>query len=89
MRIDVRMPDLAATEGSYIMVKRWLIPEGARVKRGQALLEVETDKATMEVESIATGGSAETCVRPDREGRGRRGHRENRGRAIRTSRRRR
>ena len=65
MRIDVRMPDLAATEGSYIMVKRWLIPEGARVKRGQALLEVETDKATMEVESIATGVLAETCVPQD------------------------
>jgi pyruvate dehydrogenase E2 component (dihydrolipoamide acetyltransferase) len=65
VRIDVRMPDLAATEGSYIMVKRWLIPEGARVKRGQVLLEVETDKATMEVESIVTGVLAETCVRPD------------------------
>ncbi len=65
MRIDVKMPDLAATEGSDILVKRWLIPRGSRVKRGQPLLEVETDKATMEVESIATGVLAETLVRPE------------------------
>jgi pyruvate/2-oxoglutarate dehydrogenase complex dihydrolipoamide acyltransferase (E2) component len=49
------MPDLSATEGSDILVRRWLVKEGARVKRGQPLLEVETDKATMEVESIVTG----------------------------------
>ena len=49
------MPDLSATEGSDILVRRWLVPEGARVKRGQPLLEVETDKATTEVESVATG----------------------------------
>jgi pyruvate/2-oxoglutarate dehydrogenase complex dihydrolipoamide acyltransferase (E2) component len=53
--IDVKMPDLSATEGSDILVRRWLVKEGARVKRGQPLLEVETDKATMEVESIVTG----------------------------------
>lgn len=55
MSIDVKMPDLSATEGSDILVRRWLVKEGARVKRGQPLLEVETDKATMEVESIVTG----------------------------------
>jgi len=59
------MPDLAATEGSDILVKRWLIPVGSPVKRGQPLLEVETDKATMEVESVATGVLAETRARPD------------------------
>ena len=89
MRIDVRMPDLAATEGSDIMVKRWLIPEGARVKRGQALLEVETDKATMEVEFDGDRRVGRDLRPAGWEGRGRRGHRENRGRAMTTSRRRR
>jgi len=65
--IDVKMPDLAATEGSDISVKRWLIAVGAPVRRGQPLLEVETDKATMEVESIATGVLAETRARPNEE----------------------
>ena len=64
MLIDVKMPDLAATEGSDISVKRWLIAVGAPVKRGQPLLEVETDKATMEVEFDCYG-------RPRRESRAR------------------
>ena len=59
------MPDLAATEGSDIAIKRWLIAVGTSVKRGQPLLEVETDKATMEVELIATGVLAETRARPN------------------------
>jgi pyruvate/2-oxoglutarate dehydrogenase complex dihydrolipoamide acyltransferase (E2) component len=59
------MPDLAATEGSDIVVKRWLIEVGAPVKRGQPLLEVETDKATMEVESIATGVLTATCAQAE------------------------
>ena len=59
------MPDLAATEGSDILVKRWLVAVGGQVKRGQALLEVETDKATMEVESVATGVLVETRAPPE------------------------
>ncbi len=65
MRIDVKMPDLSATEGSAILVRRWLVSEGARVRRGEPLLEVETDKATTEVESLATGTVAEILARPD------------------------
>lgn len=54
MKIVMKMPDLATTD-SAIKVIRWLVAPGQSVQRGQALLEVETDKATMEVESIATG----------------------------------
>jgi len=64
LRVDVKMPDLSATEGSDIAVKRWLISGGDRVKRGQPLPEVETDKATMEVESPATGVLAKIFARP-------------------------
>ncbi|MDB6167300.1 MAG: pdhC 1 [Verrucomicrobia bacterium] len=52
--IEFKMPDLAATD-SEIKVVRWLVDVGQPITRGQALLEVETDKAMMEVESIATG----------------------------------
>lgn len=65
MRIDVKMPDLSATEGSDILVKRWLVAEGERVQRGQPLLEVETDKATTEVESVAGGTVHEILAAPD------------------------
>ncbi len=36
-------------------IVEWLVPEGSRVKAGEPLLTVETDKATMEVESPANG----------------------------------
>jgi pyruvate/2-oxoglutarate dehydrogenase complex dihydrolipoamide acyltransferase (E2) component len=65
LRIDVKMPDLSATEGSDILVKRWLVTVGARVSRGEPLLEVETDKAITEIESLATGVLAEILARPN------------------------
>lgn len=59
----MKMPDLAATE-SDIEIIRWLIEPGQAVKRGQPLVEVQTDKAAMEVESIAAGILIETCAAP-------------------------
>ena len=54
MRFEMKMPDLAATE-SEIRIGQWLIEPGQKIERGQPLLEVETDKATMEVESAVSG----------------------------------
>ena len=54
MKFELKMPDLSTT-GSPIKVVRWLITVGDIVERGQALLEVETDKATMEVEATNSG----------------------------------
>ena len=34
---------------------RWLVAEGERVREGQLLFEIETDKAAMEVEAPASG----------------------------------
>ena len=59
----MKMPDLATTD-SAIKVIRWLVTPGQPIKRGQALLEVETDKATMEVECIATGVFKEGRAQP-------------------------
>ena len=50
----IKMPDLATT-GSAVRILRWLVKPSEAVTRGQPLLEVETDKAAMEVESIVTG----------------------------------
>jgi pyruvate dehydrogenase E2 component (dihydrolipoamide acetyltransferase) len=54
MKFEMKMPDLATT-GSEIRVVRWIASPGDRVKRGQPLLEVETDKATMELEATVDG----------------------------------
>ncbi|MFV1963966.1 MAG: 2-oxo acid dehydrogenase subunit E2 [Pirellulaceae bacterium] len=61
---SIRMPDLAATE-SEITVLAWCVGLGERVQRGQTLLEVETDKATMEVESVVSGVLREVLAQPD------------------------
>ncbi len=60
----IKMPDLAATE-SEIAVLAWRVGVGGSVQRGQALLEVETDKATVEVESVVTGVLKRVLVQPD------------------------
>jgi TPP-dependent pyruvate/acetoin dehydrogenase alpha subunit len=54
MKTELKMPDLSTT-GSPIKVVRWLIDVGWPIERGQAVLEVETDKATMEVEATVDG----------------------------------
>jgi pyruvate dehydrogenase E2 component (dihydrolipoamide acetyltransferase) len=54
MPIEILMPALSPTmtEGN---LAKWLKKEGDKVKPGDVLAEIETDKATMEVESIDEG----------------------------------
>ena len=63
MEFEVKMPDLATT-GSAMMLLRWLVELGEPVQRGQKLVEVETDKAAMELESAVTGVLRETRFSP-------------------------
>jgi pyruvate/2-oxoglutarate dehydrogenase complex dihydrolipoamide acyltransferase (E2) component len=51
----MKMPDIATNEGAELGIGRWLIEVGQPVRRGQPLLEVETDKAVQEVECIVNG----------------------------------
>src|ERR1043166_8202689 len=50
----ILMPALSPTmeEGK---LSKWLVKEGDTVKPGDVLAEIETDKATMEVESVDSG----------------------------------
>jgi pyruvate dehydrogenase E2 component (dihydrolipoamide acetyltransferase) len=54
MAIDIYMPlmGLTMSEGT---VSRWLKTEGHPVKKGEPVLEIETDKATVEIEAPAEG----------------------------------
>src|SRR3954451_16974150 len=63
MRSEMKMPDLATTD-SPIRVIRWMVAVGQPVRRGQPLLEIETDKATMDVEATVTGLLAEVLIAP-------------------------
>lgn len=64
MEIEVKMPDLSTT-GSGLVVLKWLVEVGVSIKRGDALLEVETDKATMEVEAAHAGVLKKQLVQAD------------------------
>jgi pyruvate/2-oxoglutarate dehydrogenase complex dihydrolipoamide acyltransferase (E2) component len=64
VNVKMKMPDFGTTT-SDVTVLRWLVEPGQRVQRGQALLEIETDKSTMDVESIATGIVKELLVEAD------------------------
>jgi pyruvate/2-oxoglutarate dehydrogenase complex dihydrolipoamide acyltransferase (E2) component len=50
----VTMPKLGMNMEDGVVV-RWLVAEGAEVKNGQEILEIETDKATTEIEAPAAG----------------------------------
>ena len=50
----IKVPDLGTTVDE-IKIIAWLVEEGQSVKRGDVLAEVETDKATIELESVAEG----------------------------------
>ena len=54
MEIAMRMPDLGTVDDTIKVVK-WLAEVGQPIHRGQPLVEVETDKSIMELESIVTG----------------------------------
>jgi pyruvate dehydrogenase E1 component beta subunit len=67
MPIDILMPALSPTmeEGK---LARWLKKEGDKVKSGDVIAEIETDKATMEVEAIDEGTVARILVPEGTEG---------------------
>ena len=67
MAIDIQMPALSPTmeEGT---LSKWLVKEGDTVTSGDILAEIETDKATMEVESIDEGTVGKIIVAAGTEG---------------------
>ncbi len=54
MAIDILMPALSPTMTEGKLAK-WLVKEGDRVTSGTILAEIETDKATMELEAVDEG----------------------------------
>src|SRR5258708_3438465 len=64
--MDFRVPELG--EGVYeAEVIAWQVKVGEVVKRGQTLVEVMTDKATMEIPSPFAGTITSLNVEPDKQ----------------------
>ncbi len=54
MSVEILMPALSPTMEEGTLAK-WLVKEGDRVEAGDVIAEIETDKATMEVEAVDEG----------------------------------
>jgi len=67
MPIPILMPALSPTMETGTLAK-WLVKVGDTVASGDVLAEIETDKATMEVESIDEGRVAKIFVAEGTEG---------------------
>ena len=61
MASKIKMPALSPTMESGTLSK-WLVAEGDQVRSGDIIAEIETDKATMEVETIEDGIIGELLV---------------------------
>src|ERR1700719_325328 len=61
MPIHILMPALSPTMEKGNLAK-WLKKEGDKVKSGDVIAEIETDKATMEVEAVDEGTLAKIVV---------------------------
>jgi pyruvate dehydrogenase E2 component (dihydrolipoamide acetyltransferase) len=67
MPINITMPALSPTmeEGG---LAKWLVKEGDAISAGDVIAEIETDKATMEVEAVDEGTIAKILVDAGTEG---------------------
>jgi pyruvate dehydrogenase E2 component (dihydrolipoamide acetyltransferase) len=67
MPINITMPALSPTMEEGTLAK-WLVKEGDTVKSGMIIAEIETDKATMEVEAVDEGKVGKLLVPAGTEG---------------------
>jgi len=62
MPTNVIMPALGVAQQTGTLLK-WLKAEGQSVSKGEPLMEIETDKATVEIEAPASGVLAQVLAR--------------------------
>ncbi|MBI1261769.1 MAG: pyruvate dehydrogenase complex dihydrolipoamide acetyltransferase [Rhizobiales bacterium] len=67
MSTEILMPALSPTMEEGTLAK-WLVKEGDEVKSGDVIAEIETDKATMEVEAVDEGRIGKILVGEGTEG---------------------
>ena len=67
MSTEILMPALSPTMEEGKLAK-WLVKEGDVIKSGTILAEIETDKATMEFESVDEGTIGQILIAEGTEG---------------------
>jgi pyruvate/2-oxoglutarate dehydrogenase complex dihydrolipoamide acyltransferase (E2) component len=66
MRTTIKLPKLSETVDEMIVVE-WLVAVGDRVEMDQSIVNIETDKATVELPAPVAGVLVEILVQPDDE----------------------
>jgi len=59
--VAIKIPDLGAADDNVTLV-HWLVEVGDEIARGQKLAAIETDKAVVELESVAAGVLLKKCA---------------------------
>lgn len=59
--VRVTLPDLGTT-ADCVVVEKWRVKVGDRIRRGDILADIQTDKATSELESVAEGVVLELLI---------------------------
>ncbi|MDC0987766.1 biotin/lipoyl-binding protein, partial [Alphaproteobacteria bacterium] len=67
MPLKITMPALSPTMTEGTLAK-WLVSEGETVQSGDLIAEIETDKATMEIEAVDEGTVGRLLVDEGSEG---------------------
>ena len=66
MRIEINVPQQGLTT-EYVVLRKWMVNVGQKVKKNTPLAEIESEKATLEIESPADGVLVEITAQVDDE----------------------
>jgi pyruvate dehydrogenase E2 component (dihydrolipoamide acetyltransferase) len=66
MKIEIKVPQLGLTT-EYVVLKKWNVQAGQKVKKNMPVAEIESEKATLEIESPADGVLVEIVAQEDEE----------------------
>jgi len=66
MKIEIKVPQLGLTT-EYVVLKKWNVQAGQKVKKNMPIAEIESEKATLEIESPADGVLVEIVAQEDEE----------------------
>jgi pyruvate/2-oxoglutarate dehydrogenase complex dihydrolipoamide acyltransferase (E2) component len=66
MKIEIKVPQQGLTT-EYVVLKKWNVQVGQKVKKNMPIAEIESEKATLELESPEDGVLVEIIAQPDEE----------------------
>jgi pyruvate dehydrogenase E2 component (dihydrolipoamide acetyltransferase) len=66
MKVEIKVPQQGLTV-DYVTLLSWTVKKGDRVKKGDILASIESEKATLDVDAPAGGVITEIIANPEEE----------------------